>query len=129
MPVQITITGVNVAESLKELSILAAAIAGTERLETPKRQRKADKLEIAKDIAQELESVENPKLEEDTENINVNEVRVPTVLELRSAANKKANTADKKEAIRALLDEFGSKGVSDIPEENRLHFLARVEEL
>lgn len=54
---------------------------------------------------------------------------VPTVVELRAKAQEKGETLEGKKAIKALLEEFSSKSISDIPEEKRSAFLARLEEL
>ena len=54
---------------------------------------------------------------------------VPTVVELRAKAQEKGKTPEGKKAIKALLDEFGSKSISDVPEEKRAAFLAALEAL
>jgi hypothetical protein len=54
---------------------------------------------------------------------------VPTVVELRAKAQEKGKTPEGKKAIKALLDEFGSKSISDVPEEKRSAFLAALEAL
>ena len=49
---------------------------------------------------------------------------VPTAVELRAMAQKVGTNADKKKAIKALLDTYESKSISDVPEEKRAAFLA-----
>ncbi|MBO8164676.1 MAG: hypothetical protein H0Z34_13325 [Brevibacillus sp.] len=51
---------------------------------------------------------------------------VPSVVELRAKAQEKGKTPEGKKAIKALLDEFGSKSISDVPEEKRAAFLAAL---
>ncbi|SDG48400.1 hypothetical protein [Desulfosporosinus hippei] len=55
--------------------------------------------------------------------------KVPTVVELRAKAQEKGTTPEGKKAIKALLDEFGSKSISDVPEEKRAAFLLKLEAL
>ena len=54
---------------------------------------------------------------------------IPNVVELRAKAQEKGGTPEGKRAIKALLDEIGSKNITDIPEEKRTAFLARLEAL
>lgn len=54
---------------------------------------------------------------------------VPTVVELRAVAQEKGKTPEGKAAIKALLNEFGSKSVSDVPEEKRAAFLTALGKL
>jgi len=54
---------------------------------------------------------------------------LPTVVELRAKAQEKGTTPEGKTAIKALLDEFGSKSISDVPEEKRIAFLQKLEGL
>ncbi|BFH13504.1 hypothetical protein WJ0W_006389 [Paenibacillus melissococcoides] len=131
MPVQITINGADAAESIQELSVLAAAISGQKvstfeavpvQEEKPKRQRTA-KAEAAK----KQEEPEKPDVTEE-EGID-GEEGIPTVEELREVAAAKGKTAEGKKAVKALLDEFGSKNITAVPEEQRAAFLARLKAL
>lgn len=54
---------------------------------------------------------------------------VPTVVALRAKAQSVGTTPDAKKAIKAILDKFGSKSISDIPEEKRADFLAELDEV
>jgi len=78
----------------------------------PKRQQRTQKRD---EPEQRVESDEPQKVE------------VPTVVELRAKAQSAGATADAKKAIKALLDKFGSKSISDIPEERRADFLAELD--
>lgn len=70
----------------------------------------------------DLQPTEEQEPEPETENI-------PTVVELRAAAQEKGKTPEGKRAIKALLQEFGSRSISDVPEEKRAAFMARLKEL
>ncbi|MGG4397213.1 hypothetical protein ABEX25_23190 [Paenibacillus thiaminolyticus] len=134
MPVQITINGADAAESIQELSVLAAAISGQKvapvatpevnqvQEEKPKRQR-TTKAEAAK----KQEEPEKPDVTEGEG--SESEEDIPTVEELREVASAKGKTPEGKKAVKALLDEFGSKNITAVPEEQRAAFLARLKAL
>jgi hypothetical protein len=54
---------------------------------------------------------------------------VPTVVELRAAAQEKGKTPEGKKQIKNLLNSFDSKSISAVPEDKRVAFLAALEEL
>jgi hypothetical protein len=54
---------------------------------------------------------------------------IPTVVELRAKAQEKGQTPEDKKKIKALLDEFEAKSISDLPEEKRAAFLRKLEAL
>jgi len=54
---------------------------------------------------------------------------IPTIVELRAAAQTKGGTPEGKKAIKALLDEIGSKNMTEIPEDKRAAFIQRLEAL
>ncbi|CAH8772257.1 hypothetical protein [Paenibacillus dendritiformis] len=131
MPVQITINGADAAESIQELSVLAAAISGQKvstfeaapvQEEKPKRQRTA-KAEAAK----KQEEPEKPDVTEEEGSDGGEDI--PTVEELREVAAAKGKTVEGKKAVKALLDEFGSKNITAVQEEQRAAFLARLKAL
>lgn len=149
MSVQININGENAAEAVKELSSLAAhftlvpvttpaitaAPAESQQEEKPKRQRtvkpteadtkKQEEPEVAQqDSENEKESqASEPPKEEQTQSTD----DIPSIVELRARAQEIGKTAEGKKAIKALLDEFGSKSLSDIPEEKRADFMAGLD--
>ncbi|HWQ74500.1 MAG TPA: hypothetical protein VN441_04230 [Syntrophomonas sp.] len=49
---------------------------------------------------------------------------VPSIVEIREKAQQIGKTAESKHAIKALLDKYGSKSISNLPEEHRAAFLA-----
>lgn len=131
-------------DSLAELQYAIAGLAGivggavttlpAAQEEKPKRaSRPTTKPEKQPD----LEPVKEPETtDESTESTDSEETDqsddqeyTPTVVELRAKAQEKGKTPEGKKAIKALLEEFGSKSISDIPEEKRAAFLARLEEL
>ncbi|MFW5436333.1 hypothetical protein [Paenibacillus apiarius] len=138
MPVQITINGADAAESIRELSTLAAAIVGQKVVpeaalpvqeEKPKRQR-TTKAEAAAAKKQEEEPTEKPEVAEDAGSESGGDAEdAPTIVALRAAAQVKGKTPEGRKAVKALLDEFESKSISDVPEEKRAAFLVKLEEL
>jgi predicted lipid-binding transport protein (Tim44 family) len=90
----------------------------------PKRQRKqqdkpADAPAPAPAPEPEPDSEEEPQQDSQAD--------VPTVVELRAKAQEVGSTPEAKKAIKALLDKFGSKSISDIPEDKRADFMAELD--
>ncbi|MED0670617.1 hypothetical protein P4S95_10430 [Aneurinibacillus aneurinilyticus] len=148
MPVQIIVNGENATQAIQEFAILSAAFKGqvvsasasvseepkAEELnseasvpasEEPKpRQRRTPKKDEA---PKEAPATTQPEPEESQDSDKAE--AVPDVVELRAKAKEKGSTAEGKKAIKALLDKFGSKSISDVPEEKRAAFLAALEEI
>ena|SRR5690606_160741 len=102
----------NNAEELKQLILDAAgSLAGM----------KADEIESA-----EVSTVQKSAVTPDTKETEA-EQDIPSIEEIRAKAQ--ALGAGKKAEIKALLDEFGAKNLSTLPENRRAEFLARLEEL
>jgi len=106
--------------------VSAGAVASKSEPEKAKRVSKpATPTEKPQETKPEVESgtaedaVETPQVE-------VDEVEIPTVVELRAEAQKHGQSPDGKKAIKALLTKFGSKSVSDVPEDKRAEFLAEL---
>lgn len=57
------------------------------------------------------------------------EENIPTVVDLRAEAQKHGQTPEGKKAIKTLLVKFGSKSISDVPEDKRMAFLQALGEL
>ncbi|ELK41268.1 hypothetical protein D478_14885 [Brevibacillus agri BAB-2500] len=146
MSVQISIHGENAAEAVKELASLAAhftlvpvttpaitaAPAEAQQEERPRRQRAARQSEPAADKptaapAQEPEvgEVGGDPADDASEGTGDDSGGdpIPTIVELRARAQEIGKTAEGKKAIKALLDKFGSKSLSDLPEEKRAEFM------
>ena len=135
MPIQIHITGESAGEAVKELSDLASHfLSDPVKEEKPKRQiRKQEEPEKQK-APKESEKAEEPEeseesAEEESESSDSDDEYVPTVVELRAKAQEVGKTPEAKKAIKALLDEFGSKSISDVPEGKRAALMAALEAL
>ncbi|KEQ22333.1 hypothetical protein [Paenibacillus tyrfis] len=126
MSVLIQINGENAGEAIKELSALAAGINGQATApaaaqEAPKAPRGRAAAKPAAAAAEEEpknEPAESGPGEEDEDG------PIPTVVELRAKAQEVGTTPEAKKAIKALLDEFGSKSISDVPENKRHAFMS-----
>ncbi|SCW41032.1 hypothetical protein SAMN04487970_10063 [Paenibacillus tianmuensis] len=125
MSVLIQINGENAGEAIKELSALAAGINGqavapapAPEATKPSRGRATTKPTPA--AAEE----EEPKKEAAESDMGEEDGPVPTVIELRAKAQEVGTTPEVKKAIKALLDEFGSKSISDVPENKRHAFMS-----
>lgn len=146
MHFQITISGQG-DELTRALQTLKAATAGqviasgevtatieeTAAAEAPKADKPARSRQTAKpEPAKEEEPV---KKEEDSgsdqgqDDGNDDPLDVPTVVELRAKAQEVGRTPEGKKAIKELLDKFGSKSISDVQENQRVAFMAALEEL
>ncbi|MGF7049123.1 putative phage protein gp47/JayE [Paenibacillus sp. DS2015] len=136
MSVQITINGDNAAEAIQEFATLSAAFTGQasapvtaslEDLKPTRQTRKAS--DPKKEEVKEPETVkEDTQAEQDQEPAG-DTVDIPTIVDLRAKAQEKGKTPEAKKAIKALLDKFESKSVSDVPEDIRTEFIAELEAL
>lgn len=100
--------------------------------EEPEKPKRATRTTTKPEKQQEPEPAKEPEMTSDESPEPAPEVdpeNVPTVVELRAKAQEKGKTPEGRKAIKALLEEFSSKSISDIPEEKRSAFLARLEEL
>lgn len=134
MPVMIQITGENAGQAIEEFAALSTAFTGAANTVTaaalvvedkPKRQR-TTKTETKPETTKEIEKVQETK-EESTAEESGDEI--PTVVDLRAAGQEKGKTPEGKKAIKALLDEFESKSLSEVPEDKRAEFLKRLKAL
>lgn len=107
---------------------LAVTKAGTPHQQTPAMEKTSKTTPAAKKTTPSVE--ETPATEEAAtpEDAPATE-EIPTVVELRAKAQEKATTAEGKKAVKALLDKFESKSISDVPEEKRAAFFKELEEL
>lgn len=143
MSIQIVINGENADEAIRELAVLSAGIAGritpaesVPTPETPKTEHAArnagTKPEPAKapPAAPPESQDESGDIEsEPDDDPDVTDEPIPTVVELRAKAQEIGKTSEGKKAIKDLLNKFGSKSISDIPENKRAAFLRALEEL
>lgn len=117
MPITITIEAADAKEVRQLVQDLADTITGMKDEDIPA-DTKVSTLEQPepKDDQEQAEKQESAKPE-----------NVPTVEEIRAKAQ--ALGVGKKSEIKALLDEFGVKNLSAIPEDHRAEFMSRLEEL
>ncbi len=90
--------------------------------EKPKRQRRAAQSDVAEQPSQPAQEEQTSDTEQKPQKTDV-----PTVVELRAKAQEIGKTPEAKKAIKALLDQFGSKSISDVPEEKRADFLSELD--
>lgn len=145
MPVQIHITGETAAEAARELAVLAAQLSSTPvaastqgaSAQEAKRTRKTaepKQAEAERDPKSEVGDLEGKPID-DNDPIDgesggssaEDDGPVPTVVELRAKAQEVGSTPEAKKAIKALLDKFESKSISDVQEGRRAAFLRELE--
>lgn len=113
-------------ESLEELSVLAAGLRGAKasphqevKSETkPAKHASAKKTEPKEEAVEPVAEAEEASSDKATEDI-------PSIEDIRA----KAQTIKDKAAVKALLEEFGAKNLTALPEDRRAEFMARLEEL
>jgi len=133
MSVQIIINGESAAESLKELSVLAAgfnapatAAVEVKQEEAPKRTR--SKTETPKQSAKEEQaesSADDAAIDQEKEEGGE---EIPTDKELRAAATEKSKAVGKAK-VKALLDKYEVPNVTALPNDQRATFLEELEGL
>lgn len=82
-----------------------------------------------KDIANTQEQDKDHETEKETVAESSPDQNVPDVVELRAKAKEVSKTPESKKKIKALLNEFSSKSISDVPESKRAEFLKRLGEI
>lgn len=118
----------------RSLSVTEAAATvdrtPTSQTEKPKRERskKQDDVEAQPPEKAQPEQPNEPESHEssasDTSQSSSDDV--PTVVELRAKAQEVGTTPEAKKAIKALLEKFGAKSISDVPEDERAYFMAEL---
>lgn len=111
---------------LQEAITGLAGITGGVAAPQPKRTSRSNEKPVNKSDT-ESKSEQADKTEQDGKGSE--DENIPTVVELRAKAQEKGTTPEGKQAIKALLDSFESKSISDIPEEKRVAFLRKLEAL
>lgn len=101
-------------------SALESATAEAPAEEKPKAERK--RAEVKKNPAPEKEA---PKVEEKQEEATDQASDLPTVDELK-AVSQKLVAANGREAMAELLEEFGAKNLSSLPESQRVEYLEKA---
>ncbi|WP_028560657.1 hypothetical protein [Paenibacillus pinihumi] len=147
MPVQIHISGENAEQAIQEFSVLSAAFVGTVApaatpdvsaksipvvTEKPKQKRQTAKVEnepeVKPEVKPEPEQVEEPDLQE--EDASEDPEDIPSSVDLRAKAQEvsKADPANRAK-VKELLDNFGCKNITEVPENKRVQFMAELEKL
>lgn len=132
MSIQITINGADALEVIQELSILAAHLTSPKSTDPVKAEKPArGSNKTANAAATETKKESDPALDqEETGNEDGDKGStedIPTVVDLRAKAQEVGTSAEAKKAIKALLDKFECKSISDVPEEKRADFLSELE--
>lgn len=135
MNITLHIEAVNPAELQEAIAGLAGIVGGTVSTPLPEPEKPKRSSRVAPKPEPEKQPDSEPVVESGTseeaaeETTDTAKEEIPTVVELRAKAQEKGTTPEGKKAIKALLDEFGSKSISDVPENVRIAFLRRLEAL
>lgn len=135
MNITLNIQAGSPAELQEAITGLAGVVGGaaTPKIERVTEKKQAtSKTEKQPDPKTETQTKESDELTSEELNQGKPETEteeIPTVVDLRAKAQEKGKTPEGKKAIKALLDEFESKSISDVPEEKRAAFLRKLEEL
>lgn len=127
MPVQITITGENAQEALREIGGLSAGLVGAAApvVDKPARTAKA----VTKPVETKQEEPVQTEVEPTQEKTGSTDDPVEVTVEDIRAKAAEVGQAGKKDEIKALLGEFKVKTISSVPAEKRAEFLAALEAL
>jgi hypothetical protein len=145
MPVLIQINGENAGEAIKELSALAAGIAGrsvtaesTEsesvtaapKTEKPSKTRTKPDPTTAPPAAPPEPEDEPVNDEPKTDDSDASDEPIPTDVELRELARKIGSQGPEgKAAIKELLNQYGVPNITAMPNEKRIAFKRELEAL
>ena len=132
MNITLHIEAGNPAELQEAIAGLAGIVTGAVATRTEPEKTKRTSKETPKPEKQpDPETVKGPETSEDAaeETTATETEEIPTVVDLRAKAQEKGATPEGKKAIKALLDKFESKSISDVPEEKRVAFLRELEAL
>jgi hypothetical protein len=117
MPITITIAANNADELRQLMQDAANTLAGmrTEDIADVQVSTVADQQPTPKQESKAPPQTKSDKSAEDA----------PSIEEIRA----QAQTVKDKAAVKALIEEFGAKNLTGIPEDRRAEFMARLEEL
>ena len=113
-------------EAIAGLAGLVVITGGADALKSgPEKSKRGSKVTTQTDKSPETEPEVESSATEDTGKTLPDKVEenIPTVVDLRAEAQKHGQTPEGKKAIKALLNAFESKSISDVPEEKRATFL------
>ena len=117
----------------RAIEVLAGPLSG-KAVQLPvkeeKKESKPGKTNVKESKAEETKAkIEEVTEETEIEVTDVDMADIPTLVDLRAKAQEKGKTAEGKKAIKALLDKYDSKSISNVPEEVRVAFMADLEAL
>ncbi|TVZ81260.1 hypothetical protein FB379_11759 [Aeribacillus composti] len=122
MPIQITISAETAEETMKLIQELADTVFKTQRVDV------SPKTEVSTSETESTKQKTKPQPQKPKAQTTPDEP-VPSIVELRAKAQEKGKTPEGKQAIKALLQKYGCKSISTVPEEKRAEFMAEVEAL
>lgn len=144
MSVQIQINGENAAEAARELTALAGYMTGIAPVSTPAAQAEAPAAPATESKRTRRQKEDpapkpdpEPAAEPDTAaepdpddgDDDFDDGPVPDVVELRAKAQEVGKKPEGRTAVKALLDKYECKSISDVPEGKRNAFLRDLEGL
>jgi len=129
MSIQITITAESAAEAKQLVQDLACTMVGMRPEEIPaKTEVSTIEPKKEKPVKRGTKKHEPEPIEEYRED-DFSDEPIPTVVELRAKAQEIGKTPEGKKSIKELLNQFGSKSISDVTEDKRAAFLRALEAL
>ena len=131
MNITLNIEAESSAELQEAINGLAVIVGGAIVPKSgPEKSKRGSKVTTQTDKSAESKMVEVGAVEDTEENQSDNvEENIPTVVELRAEAQKHGQTPEGKKAIKALLNAFESKSISDVPEDKRMAFMVELIDL
>lgn len=145
VPIQITLQAANAADVKQLVHDLAGTMSGmtnndipsetsvsTVQSETSSRTRRTTKKEEPESTKIDVDAISKEIEKEFEESLNSAEddVEIPSVEALRAKALEVGKTtANGKQAVKALLDNFECSSISNLPDEKRIAFMAELEKL
>ncbi|MEI7027132.1 hypothetical protein [Paenibacillus sp. y28] len=133
MSIEIIIKGDNAAQAHQEFVGLHALFTGSANVAAPAAQEvsKASKprQERSKSETVKEEPTVKQAVQEESQDENAAGGPVPTVVDLRAKAQEVGAKDGGRAAVKALLEQFSSKSISDIPDGQRVAFMEELEAL
>ena len=135
MNITLHIEAVNPGELQEAIAGLAGIVGGTVSTPLPEPEKPKRISRVAPKPEPEKQPDSEPVVESGTsegaaeETTDTVKEEIPTVVELRAKAQEKGTTPEGKKAIKALLDKFGAKSISNVEENIRAAFMRGLEAL
>lgn len=133
MKITLSIESANPVEMQEAITGLAGIMGGavvSQPVESEKPKRNSSKsTHKQEEKKSELDEKLVPEVTDQDSSESEDTEKVPTVVELRAKAAEKGQSTEGKKQVKALLDEFGAKSISEVEEADRASFMKRLEEL